>query len=143
MTPTESRPTAVTTAIWVLMIGAVLLIAGGLMGANIGFDALRQAAPATVSDQAVHNYARLYRGAGTLFCIAGVGLAVLTVRARARDLRARRAAMTLGLTIVVLVGLAAVFVGAGTVLALLSLLPIVVGTLLLSRPNVIEWYADE
>jgi hypothetical protein len=50
--------------------------------------------------------------------------------------------MTLGLTIVVLVGLAAVFAGTH-ILALLSLLPIVVGTLLLNRPNVVEWYAGE
>lgn len=141
MTPIESRPAAVTTAFWVLIVGAVLLMAGGLMAATVGFDALRQAAPATVPDEAVRNYGRLYRGAGTLFCVAAVGLAVLVVRARDRDPRARRAAMTLGLTIVVLVGLAAVFAGTH-ILALLSLVPIVVGTLLLSRPNVIEWYAN-
>lgn len=142
MTPTESRPTAVTTAFWVLIVGAVLLMAGGLMAATVGFDSLRQAAPATVSDQAVRNYARLYRGAGTLFCVSAVGLAVLTVRARDRDPRSRRAAMTLGLTIVVLVGLAGVFAGTH-ILALLSLLPIVVGTLLLGRPSVVEWYTGE
>ena len=142
MTPTESRPAAVTTAFWVLIVGAVLLMAGGLMAATVGFDALRQAAPATVPDQAVRNYARLYRGAGTLFCVAAAGLALLTVRARDRDPRSRRAAMTLGLTIVVLVGLAGVFAGTH-ILALLSLLPIVVGTLLLGRPSVIEWYTGE
>lgn len=140
MSVTQSRPTGLTAAFWLLLIGAVLLMAGGLMAATVGFDALRQAAPPTVSDEAVRNYARLYRGAGTLFSIAAAVLAVFAARARDRDPRSRRAAMTLGLTIVVLVGLAAVFAGTH-ILALLSLLPIVVGTLLLNRPNVVEWYA--
>ena len=77
-----------------------------------------------------------------MFCVSAVGLAALTGRARDRDPRSRRAAMTLGLTIVVLVGLAGVFAGTH-ILALLSLLPIVVGTLLLGRPSVVEWYTGE
>lgn len=140
MSDTDSRPAAVTAAFWALMVGAVLLMAGGLMAATVGFDALREAAPPTVSDEAVRNYARLYRGAGALFSVAAAGLAVLAVRSRERDPRYRRAAMSLGLAIVVLVGLAAVFAGTH-ILALLSLLPIVVGALLLSRPSVSEWYA--
>jgi hypothetical protein len=65
---------------------------------------------------------------------------VFAGRARIRDLRSRRAAMALGLAIVVLVAVAAVFSGTH-ILALLSLIPIVIGTLLLSRPAVVEWYA--
>jgi hypothetical protein len=137
MSVSESRPTGLTAAFWLLLVGAVLLLAGGLMAATVGFDALRQAAPPAVSDDALRNYARLYRGAGILFSIAAAALGVFAVRARDR-----RAVMTLGLTIVVLVGLAAVFAGTH-ILALLSLLPIVVGTLLLNRPNVVEWYAGE
>jgi hypothetical protein len=142
MSVSESRPTGLTAAFWLLLVGAVLLLAGGLMAATVGFDALRQAAPPAVSDDALRNYARLYRGAGILFSIAAAALGVFAVRARDRDPRFRRAVMTLGLTIVVLVGLAAVFAGTH-ILALLSLLPIVVGTLLLNRPNVVEWYAGE
>lgn len=140
MSEIESRPSAVTTACWLLVIGAVLLICGGLLAALVSFDSLRQAAPPTVTDEALNDYARLYRGAGILFALAGVALAWFAARARTRDLRARRAAMALGLTIIVLVALAAVFSGTH-ILALLSLLPIVVGTLLLSRPAVLDWYA--
>lgn len=140
MTATDSRPAAVTAAFWVLLVGAVLLMAGGVMAATVGFDSLRQAAPPAVSDDVLRKYVRLYRGAGVLFALAAAGLAVLAVRARDGDPRFRRAATTLGLAIVVLVGLAAVF-GATTILALLSLLPIIVGTLLLGRPGVVEWYA--
>ena len=141
MSATHTRPAAVTAAFWALVGGAALLMAGGLMAATVSFDSLRQAVPATVSDDAVRDYARLYRGAGILFSISAAALAAFAVRARARDPRFRRAAMTLGLTIVVLVGAAAVF--AGTILALISLVPIVVGTLLLSRPNVVEYYTGE
>ena len=143
MSSTDDPPGGVTAAIWVLAAGAVLLVTGGLMVATVSFDALRQAAPPTVSDEDVRRYGTLYRGAGVLLAVAGAALAVLAARARRRDLRSRRAAMSLGLTIVVLVGLAAVFVGIGHVLALLSLLPIVVGALMLSRPAVVEWYAGE
>lgn len=142
MSAPASRPTALTAAFWLLIAGAVLLMAGGLMAATVGFDTLRQAAPPTVSDDALRNYARLYRGAGSLFSVAAAALAVFALRARDRDPRFRRAAMTLGLTIVVIVALAAVFAGTH-ILALLSLVPIVVGTLMLSRPNVMDWYADE
>ncbi len=140
MSETEARPSAVTTACLLLVIGGVLLIAGGLLATLVGFDSLRQAAPPTVTDEALHDYAQLYRGAGILFGLAGVALIWFAARARSRDLRARRAAMTLGLTIVVLVAVAAVFSGTH-ILALLSLIPIMVGTLLLSRPAVLDWYA--
>lgn len=142
MSSTDDPPGGVSTAIWVLVAGAVLLVVGGLLAATVSFDALRQAAPPTVSDDDVRRYGLLYRGAGVLFAVAGVALTVLAARARQRNPRLRRSAMSLGLTIVVLVGLAAVFAGTH-ILALLSLLPIVVGTLLLSRPAVVEWYAGE
>ena len=136
----ESRPSAVTVAVGLLVIGAVLLIAGGLLATLVSFDSLRQAAPLTVTDEALNDYARLYRGAGILFGLAGVALNWFAAQARRRDLRARRAAMALGLVVVVLVAVAAVFSGTH-ILALLSLLPIVVGVLLLSRPAVLDWYA--
>lgn len=136
----ETRPGAVTTGCWLLVLGAVLLMAGGLLAALVSIDSLRQTAPSTVSDDAVRAYARLYRGTGILFGIAGMALVWFAGRARSRDLRSRRAAMALGLAVVVLVAVAAVLSGTH-ILALLSLLPIVVGTLLLSRPAVTEWYA--
>lgn len=142
MTAPDYRPNAVRAAYWLLTAAAVLLIVGGLLAAFMSFDALRQAAPPTVSDEAVRSYARLYRGGGVLFAVAGLALAWFAGRARDRDPRARRAAITLGLIVVVLVALAAVFSGTH-ILSLLSLLAIILATLLLSRPGVIEWYAGE
>lgn len=138
----ETRPSAVTAAYWLLVLGAVLLMAGGLLAGLVSFDSLRETAPATVTDDAVRAYARLYRGTGVLFGLAGVALVWFAGRARRRDLRSRRAAMALALTVVVVVALAGVLSGTH-ILALLSLIPIVVGALLLSRPGVVEWYAGE
>ncbi len=139
MSETESRPSAVTTACWLLVIGAVLLIAGGLLASLASFDTLRKAQPPTVPDESVHHLVTMNRGSGILFVLAGVGLVWLAARARHRDLRYRRAAMALALTIIVLVSVASVF--AGHILALLSLVPIIVGTLLMSRTGVLDWYA--
>ena len=133
MTASDSRPVAVTTAFWLLVLGAVLLMAGGLMSATLGFDTLRRSAPQAVSDQTVQNYLRLYRGAGVLLALAGAALAAFAARARDGDTRFRRSATGLSLAIVVLVSLAW---GLGLrihILTLFCLLPIIAGTLTLNR----------
>ena len=140
MTAPESRPGVVTAAFWLLVGGAVLLMTGGLLAATVGFDTLRQAAGPSVSDQSIRDYLRLYRGAGILFSIAAAALAVFAIKAHNRDLRYRRATMSLGLAIVVLVAIAAVFAGTH-VLALLSMVPIIIGTLLLGRPAAADWFS--
>jgi uncharacterized membrane protein len=142
MSAIPERPVAVNTAFWILVVGAALLLVGGLMAASVSFDYLRNSVPPTVSDDGVRSYARFYRGAGVLFSLAAVALVAFAARARSRDPRSRRAAMALGLTIVVVVGVVAAL-GFSTTPSLLSLLPIVVGTLLLSRPAVVEWYAGD
>jgi peptidoglycan/LPS O-acetylase OafA/YrhL len=133
MTASESRPESGSAAFWLLVIGAALLMAGGLMAVIVGFDTLRRGAPTSVSDDSIRSYLRLYRGAGVLFGIAAAALARLAMRARHGDPRYRRAATGLGMAIVVLVAVAAVFLGTVTTPALLSLLPIIAGTLLLNR----------
>ena len=133
MTASESRPDSGNAAFGLLVTGAALLLSGGLMAVIVGFDTLRRGAPPTVSDDAVRNYLRLYRGAGVLFGIAAAALARLAMRARDGDPRYRRAATGLGMAIVLLVAVAAVFLGTVTTPALLSLLPIIAGTLLMNR----------
>lgn len=142
MTAIELRPREVTAAFWLLIAGAVLLLLGGLLAATLTFDAIRDAAAPSVSDETLRNYLRFHRGAGVLCGLAAVGLAVVAVPTRNGDPRFRRAAIGLGLAIVVLVGLVAVFAGTH-ILALLSLLPIIVGTLLLSRPAAAGWFTDD
>ena len=89
MTAPESRPGVVTAAFWLLIVGAVLLMTGGLLAAAVGFDTLRQAAGPSVSDQSIRDYLRLYRGAGVLFALAAAALALLVLLAVVlRDWRA-------------------------------------------------------
>ena len=137
MTASEARTGASRAPFWLLVVGATLLISGGLMAVTVGFDALRHAAPPTVSDQSVRNYLRLYRGAGVLLVVAGAALAAFAVRARDGDVRFRRAATSMALAIVVLVSLAAGFGLRIHILALLSLLPIIAGTLMMNRRAVV------
>lgn len=140
MPASAPRPRVVTAAFGCLFLGSVLLIAGGLLAALVSFDALREAVPAAMTDDTVRAYARIYRGVGALIAVAGLGLAWLAARARRRDPRSRRATMALGLAVVVLVAVASRLPGTH-ILALLALLPIIVGVLMLSRPAVVDWYA--
>ncbi len=142
MTAHDARPAGPGAAFWLLVVGGVMLMLGGFMAATKSFDALRQAAPATVPDQAVRDYALLSRSAGVLFCIAAAALIALAVRARGPDPRFRRAAIALGMAIVVIVAVAWVLAAGTNVLALLSLLPIIVGTLMLGRTATPERHAD-
>lgn len=139
---TGSRPREITTALWLVGVGAVLLLAGGLVTASVSFDTLRQVAPPSVTDESVRASLWLYRGAGILFAAAGAGLLWLTLRTRRRDPRFRRATVSLALVIVVLVAVAAVFAGAH-ILAVVSALPIIAGTLFLGRSSTVAWFAGE
>lgn len=137
----ETRPSAVTTAYWLLVLGAALLMAGGVITASLGFETVRRTQPASVTDESVNALLWLNRGIGILFMLSAVALAWLARRARRRDPRFRRAAVALALATVLVVAIASVF--GGFVLAPLALVPIIVGTVLLSRPAVVEWYAGE
>lgn len=140
MTGPDARPGAVSGAVWALVIGAVMLAAGGLFTAAVSFDTLRLVAPESVPDDAIRSSLWLYRGVGLLFVLAAAALVSLTVRAGRRDVRFRRATMALAVALTVIVAVVGAFVGTH-ILALLSLVPIVIGTLLLSRPAVVAWFA--
>jgi hypothetical protein len=116
MTAPQSRPRVVTAAFWCWVAASVLLIVGGLIAAS-------------VSQLLV-----VYRGAGVLTVVAGVGMAFLAGRARTGDTRYRRAAIALSLVIVVLVAIVSVLGGAIHVLTLLAVFPLVAGTVLITRP---------
>lgn len=139
MTASESRPRALNIAFWLLIAGSVLLMAGGLLALTFGFEALRQVVSPSISDAAVHQLLAFRRGAGAVCIVAGLGLAFLAGKTRSGDVRYRRATIGLGLTLIVLVGVLQVFVNIGLV-TLLSLLPIIVGTLFLTRPVVAAWF---
>jgi hypothetical protein len=114
MSAPQSRPRAVTAAFWCWVAASVLLMVGGLIAATAAIPIM-------------------YTGGGVITALAGAGMAFLAGRARSGDTRFRRAAVALSLTIVVLVALLAVF-AVVHVLTLLGVLPLIAGTVLITRP---------
>jgi peptidoglycan/LPS O-acetylase OafA/YrhL len=114
MTAPQSRPRVVTAAFWCWVVASILLIVGGLIAASVALPGI-------------------YRGAGAITALAGAGMAFLAGRSRSGDTRYRRAAVALSLAIVVLVALFAVF-GVVHVLTLLAVIPLIAGTVLITRP---------
>jgi hypothetical protein len=125
MTAPQPRPRVVTAAFWCWMVASLLLIVGGLL-----------AITAPVALPAV------YRGAGVITALAGAGMAFLAGRSRGGDTRFRRAAVALSLTTVVLVALVAVF-GVVHMLTLLAVIPLIAGTVLITRPAAASWADQE
>jgi hypothetical protein len=114
MTAPQSPPRVVTAAFWCWVAASLLLTVGGLIAASVALPAV-------------------YRGAGVITVLAGVGMAFLAGRTRGADSRFRLAAVALSLTIVVLVAAFAVF-GVLHVLTLLAVIPLIAGTVLMTRP---------
>lgn len=124
MTATQPRPRALNVAFWLLLVGAVMLMVGGLLAATASIPAL-------------------FRGAGIACVIAGAMIAFLAGRVRKTgDARFRRATLALAFVVIVLVSIVAAL-GVVHVLALLSVLPLIVGAMLLSRPAAAGWSADD
>jgi hypothetical protein len=116
MTAPQSRPRVVTAAFWCWVVASLLLIVGGLIAASVS------ALP------------MVYRGGGVITVLAGAGMAFLAGRTRTSgDTRFRRAGIALSLAIVVLVAILAV-IGVVHMLTLLAVLPLIAGTVLITRP---------
>ena len=123
MTAPQPRPRVVTAAFWCWVAASILLIVGGLLAASVSLPPV-------------------FRGAGVITALAGAGMAFLAGRSRQGDTRFRRAALALSLTIVVLVALLAVF-GVVHVLTLLAVVPLIAGTVLMTRPAAASWAEPE
>jgi hypothetical protein len=107
-----SRRATISFGCW--LVGAVLLIVGGLIAASASWPSAEST---------------LFRCVGALTALAGAGMAYLAGRSRSGDARYRRAAIALSMAVVVVVGLIAAFSLAPVhILTLLALLLLIVGT---------------
>lgn len=138
--PTPSRPRVVEIGFWVLIAGAVLLIFGGLLAATVSYQTARSAIDVDVSDAQVRTYLNLYRAMGVGSVLSGGALAFLASRSRRGDARFRRAAVALALAIALVLVLLAVGLGVAQPVMLLSLVPIAVGTIMLTRRSAAAWF---
>lgn len=134
MTAPQARPRVVDVAFWMSVVGAVLLIAGGLLRATTSLtmpvsNAQQRSAPLEV-------------GLGALFIIAGCVLGFLCGRTRNGDKRFRRALAALAI-VVVLLTFALVITGLYIYvapLAVFGVIPVAVGATLFTRPGAEVWF---
>ncbi|MEV3901903.1 hypothetical protein AB0K11_06215 [Mycobacterium sp. NPDC050551] len=135
-----SRPRVVDVAFWLLVVGAVVLIGGGMLAATVSFDAARDAIDPAVSDEQVRQYLLLYRGMGIGSVLSGAAMAFLAGRTRGGDPRFRRATIGLGLAITLILAVLAFVFGISQPITLAGVLPIVAGVVLLTRPASSAWF---
>jgi peptidoglycan/LPS O-acetylase OafA/YrhL len=124
MTAPQPRPRVVTVAFWCWVVASVLLVAFGMLLALSSQD-----------------LPVLFRGAGALFALSGLGLGYLSGRARLGQPRFRRAAVALALAIVVILALFALM-SRGPVW-LLVMIVTMVGAVLMMRPSAQDWFDRE
>jgi hypothetical protein len=134
--PPVARPRIITTAFWVSVAGAVLLIAGGSLGVTIFLTT-----PAATA-QRLHLSPQLIVGLGALFMIAGLVLGFLCGRTRNGDKRFRRAQVALSVVVVLLTFF---LVANGmssnvTIPTFLGVIPVAVGATLFVRPAASAWF---
>ncbi|BBZ06192.1 hypothetical protein MDOR_03610 [Mycolicibacterium doricum] len=138
--PTPARPRVVDIAFWTLVGGAVLLIVGGMLAATVSFETARSAIDPEVSDESLLSYLAVQRGVGVGSVLAGAVLAFVAGRARRGDPRFRRATVALALAIAVVLIMLAAGAGVANLVTLLALVPITVGTVLLTRRSAAGWF---
>ena len=111
-------------AFWCWAVAAVLLMVGGMLTATAAVP------PA---------YRFLVLGFGAITGVAGAAMAFSAGRVRRGDNRFRRAAVALSMAIVIVVGLLALM-GVAQVLSLVALLPLIGGTVSITRPPAQSWF---
>ena len=118
------RPRLVDAAFWCWLAASILLLAFGLLMATT-----RGEFPLSL------------RGFGVLFAVGGLAMGFLAGRSRAGDPRFRRAALALGLGLVVLLALFSVATR-GAIWLLIMIL-VMVGVVLMMRPAARSWYEEQ
>lgn len=137
-----ARPRIVDIAFWLLAVGAVVLIMGGLQAVTMSFDTARSVAPSEATDDMVRSWLTLCRATGVFYIVVGVVLAFVAGKTRGGDPRFRRATIGLTLSAVVLAVLFTVVVGI-SLPVLVALAPLLIGAVLLTRPAAAQWFSAE
>ncbi len=137
--PTSApRPAIVNIAFWLVVAGAALLLAGGLLGLTSAFGTNQ-------SEDSVRNLRVLLGGMSVLWVAAGMALSFFAGRARNGDLRFRRTVVAMAVAVVVLVfllTLLAPFVIAYTEPVMFGIVPVAIGATLFMRPAASDWFLE-
>jgi len=137
------RPAIVNIAFWLVAAGAVLLLAGGLLGLTSAFGTPRSAFSPDLSDGEVRSIIIMRGGISALLLVAGVALSFLAGRARNGDLRFRRSTVWLSASLVALVFVLTLLAPfAVTPVALFGVVPVAIGATLFMRPASSDWFLE-
>ncbi len=140
--PTSApRPAIVNIAFWLVVAGAALLLAGGLLGLTSAFGTPRSAFSPDLSDGEVRSIVIMRGGISALLVLVGVALSFLAGRARNGDLRFRRSTVWLSASLVALVFVLTLMAPfAMTPVALFGIVPVAIGATLFMRPAASDWF---
>ncbi|MGW0161961.1 hypothetical protein ACWDUN_21885 [Mycobacterium sp. NPDC003323] len=138
-----ARPAIVNIAFWLVLVGAVLLLLGGLMGLSSAVSGPTDRAAESLPADRAQDGRLLLGGMSALWAVSGMALSFLVGRARAGDLRFRRATVSLAVAVAVLVFLFVLL--APTLIAwptVLGVVPMAIGATLFMRPAASDWFLE-
>jgi hypothetical protein len=140
---TAPRPRIITIAFWLTMVGAVLLLAGGILGITTSLTTPVSAFPASMGQGQAHRILLMHGGVGAVLALAGLGLSFLAGRTRNGDKRFRRALAALAGVVVFLVFVIALLAPYNLeLLTLIGVVPVAIGATLFTRPPAADWFED-
>ncbi len=138
-----ARPTIVNIAFWLVLVGAVLLLSGWLLGISVAVSAEDAVFGKNVSPDSVQNLRILLGGLSVLWVLVGMALSFLVGRARNGDLRFRRSVVVMAVAVAVMVFLLTLLAPFTVTLpTLFGVVPVVIGATLFMRPAASDWYLE-
>ena len=138
-----ARPTIVNIAFWLVLVGAVLLLSGGLLGLSVAISAEDGVFGANTPPDTVQTMRTLLGGLSVLWALVGMALSFLSGRTRNGDLRFRRVVVWMAVAVVVMVFLLT-FLAPFTITmpVLFGAVPLAIGATLYMRPASSDWFMD-
>ncbi|CDQ47111.1 MULTISPECIES: hypothetical protein [Mycolicibacterium] len=138
-----ARPGIVNIAFWLVLVGSVLLLSGGLLGLSVAVSAEDAVFGKDVSPETVQNLRILLGGLSVLWAVVGMALSFLAGRARNGDLRFRRSVVVMAAAVVLMVFLLTLLAPFTITLpTLFGVVPVAIGATLFMRPAATDWFLD-
>lgn len=136
-------PRVVTAAVVAWAIGAMALIAVGLIGVTSGNDVRQAYLDAGMSDESADSYVTFVRTLSVILGLLGLVIAALLGSVRSGDIRSRRVVVGISgvFAAIAVVSLAAGAIPVPPLIAVTIVVLLVVGAILSYRPAAGAWFA--
>ncbi|AMY21863.1 hypothetical protein A3Q41_00543 [Rhodococcoides fascians] len=135
------RPRVVSTAYWLWLASAVMLIVVCMIALTLPVEQIRASfTDGGASDEQIDSFLTVFRGLGVIFGVVGLAVGLMSGPVRGGDRRFRRALVALsGATALLLTFAALVF----PFVLLIITIALVVASVLVYRPSAREWFVRE